>query len=383
VDRRGIESLKIINLKMKITKIELEKFCAFRQASLEFCPGINVFIGANGTGKSHLMKVLYSVLKANEHAEKRTQNNPNNMLTLLSQKLMGVFRPDPLRPEGGAKDETEGLGRLVTRGRRRACGSVQMETDAGKIFFELTTLGNFRLHVDDLARSGPAVFLPAREVLSMFEGFVSAYKTKLLSFDETYFDLCVALDAAPARGAWPKDFAGVLTELERVLGGRVHQIGGRFYIYNDHGVIESHLLAEGFRKLGTLFRLMQNESLARNGFLFWDEPESNLNPKMVTLVCRILRCLASSGVQVFVASHDYLLTHELSLAAEYPEMHGEFSPCPIRFFGFSRQNEEGSVSCQQGDILADLDNNPILDEFAALYDRRRALFDSKPEAAKQ
>jgi predicted ATP-dependent endonuclease of OLD family len=41
---------------MKLKKVELEKFCAFKKANFEFSPGINVLIGANGTGKSHLMK---------------------------------------------------------------------------------------------------------------------------------------------------------------------------------------------------------------------------------------------------------------------------------------------------------------------------------------
>lgn len=119
---------------MKINQLALKNFCAFQQAQLEFCPGINVLIGANGTGKSQLMKVLYSVLKANELAEKRTKNNPNNMLTVLGQKLMGVFRPDPLMPADLGQTEVEGLGRLVTRGSGRSDAGVRLETDAGRVF---------------------------------------------------------------------------------------------------------------------------------------------------------------------------------------------------------------------------------------------------------
>jgi hypothetical protein len=253
-----------------------------------------------------------------------------------------------------------------------------LETDDGRLLFKLTQPGRLTHLENHLNRSKPSVFLPAREAFSMFEGFVSAYKNKELAFDETYFDLCVALGDNPARGPWPAEFAGLNTELERELGGKVHMVGGRFYVYNKDGVIESHLLAEGLRKLGTLFRLMQNGSLTRNSFLFWDEPEANLNPRLVTLMSRMLCRLASSGVQVFVASHDYLLTHELSLAAEYPNQQPPDLRCQIRFFALSR-GSDGSVSNQQGKILADLLNNPILDEFSALYDRRRKLFDAKGE----
>ena len=39
-----------------LTKIHLENFTAFKNLDVEFSPGINVFIGANGTGKTHIMK---------------------------------------------------------------------------------------------------------------------------------------------------------------------------------------------------------------------------------------------------------------------------------------------------------------------------------------
>ena len=41
--------------------IHLQNFTVFRDVQLEFSPGINAFVGENGTGKTHLMKVLYAV----------------------------------------------------------------------------------------------------------------------------------------------------------------------------------------------------------------------------------------------------------------------------------------------------------------------------------
>ena len=82
-----------------------------------------------------------------------------------------------------------------------------------------------------------------------------------------------------------------------------------------------------------------------------------------------LRTLTRGGVQVFVATHDFLLSHTLSLAAEY-----RIRPrVPMRFFALSRQNS-GPVTVESADTLADLSHNPILEEFAAHYDRERALF---------
>jgi len=47
---------------MKIKDLSLKNFTAFEQAKFNFCDGINVLIGANGTGKTHAMKVMYAVV---------------------------------------------------------------------------------------------------------------------------------------------------------------------------------------------------------------------------------------------------------------------------------------------------------------------------------
>lgn len=45
---------------MIISNCKVDNFTVFDNASIEFCTGVNVIIGANGTGKSHLLKVLYA-----------------------------------------------------------------------------------------------------------------------------------------------------------------------------------------------------------------------------------------------------------------------------------------------------------------------------------
>ena len=45
---------------MTLTRVRLEHFTAFKKLDLELSPGINVIVGENGTGKTHLMKVCYA-----------------------------------------------------------------------------------------------------------------------------------------------------------------------------------------------------------------------------------------------------------------------------------------------------------------------------------
>ena len=45
---------------MAIKSIKLENFTVFENISCDFSLGLNMFIGENGTGKTHLLKVLYA-----------------------------------------------------------------------------------------------------------------------------------------------------------------------------------------------------------------------------------------------------------------------------------------------------------------------------------
>ncbi len=341
---------------MKLQAIHLRRFSVFADAELELSPGVNVLIGENATGKSHLLKLLYSILRAREKTSDRSAG-PTGLQVALAQKLVAVFKPD-----GG------GLGRLVTRGIGRGSSSVFLRADSGEQRLNLSTLGNLRVDVSSLPTPERAVFLPAREMLSVYEGFVAAYENRELSFDETYYDLCVALSAGLPRGQRAAAIASLAGPLETALGGGVVLENGKFWVGLQDGNIEAHLLAEGLRKIATLVRLILNGSLTSNGFLFWDEPEANLNPKLVTRVADLILSLAGGGVQVFLATHDYLLSQELSLAAERAA-----GSADIRFFGLSR-GAAGRVEVEAGKTIAEIEHNPILEALAAYYDRERERF---------
>lgn len=83
--------------------------------------------------------------------------------------------------------------------------------------------------------------------------------------------------------------------------------------------MEAHLVAEGLRKLASILYLILNGEINKNTILFWDEPESNLNPALIRVVAGFIRELEKCGLQIFIATHDYLLTHMLSLYSEYKE----------------------------------------------------------------
>jgi recombinational DNA repair ATPase RecF len=47
-----------------LNQLHLKHFTVFQDTSFEFSPGLNVIIGDNGTGKTHVLKLGYLFLRA-------------------------------------------------------------------------------------------------------------------------------------------------------------------------------------------------------------------------------------------------------------------------------------------------------------------------------
>jgi ABC-type transport system involved in cytochrome c biogenesis ATPase subunit len=336
---------------MSIDSVTLSEFGAFTELKLKFSPGINVFIGANATGKSQLLKLLYAIHRSAEG---------ELSAGTVRKKLQSVFKPDH-------------LGRLVHRRRGVNTATARVDFEGGHVRFSLSSRESDGLRIwktRNLKPEAPAIFIPTCEALALFEGFISLYKNREVAFDETYYDLCLALDLPALRGPRGEKASQLIAPLEKSLGGKVVLEGGRFYLRRPDGDFEAHLVSEGLRKIGTLARLVTNGSLMNKGVLFWDEPEANQNPRIVRQLIEFLRTLAAQDVQVFLATHDALVTQRLSLAAEY----GLKPKVPIRFFAFYRDHDE--VQYDVGDTLAALEHNPILEEYGRFYDEERQAFEA-------
>ena len=92
--------------------------------------------------------------------------------------------------------------------------------------------------------------------------------------------------------------------MAELLGGKLEyeENTGRFYLATSLGRIPMPLVAEGLRKIATLVRLTENGWLTPGTTLFWDEPEVNLNPKLMDEVIGAILALTRAGIQVFMAN---------------------------------------------------------------------------------
>jgi len=317
------------------TSLHLENFTAFTDARFEFVPGVNVFVGENGTGKTHAMKVLYA-------AERFYSSGAPKRETILGR----VFGTDD-----GAELIRLGAGGQESRASGEFCSAPWRYTLHGRGYG-----GQFK-PAPKKALQRP-VFIPATDMMGHSKGFLAANNEVVLDFDLTYIDIVTLLGLERRNESGQN---GRASKLSAVIEGSIayNETTGRFYLVTQNGRLAMPMVAEGVRKVATLVRLLDNGWLQPGSTLLWDEPEVNLNPKLMDEVVGAILALARSGVQVFLATHSYVILKELDLQAGPSDS--------VRYFAF--EPTENGTKINPSEDLAALRPNPILDQYDSLYDR--------------
>lgn len=328
--------------------------------NLSFAAGLNVFVGENGTGKTHLMKMAYSLIAASQEASRKQEHNAPTKAYLqkaYADKLLGVFKPDA-------------LGRLVSRKQGRARCEVSLKFDNNDLNTSISFATNAKsdVQVEILPKQWdeqPALFVPTRELMTIYPGFVALYDMHHVPFEETWRDTCLHLAVPQLKGRRSAAIADLLGPLEKAMGGRVFlDKSGQFYLtIQGTGSMEMQLVSEGLRKLAMLAQLIGNGVLQENGYVFWDEPESNLNPKLIKLIAEVIYSLATNGIQVFIATHSLFLLRELEIISA----NRKDKKFTQRYFAM--KPDGNSVLIEQGDELTDLHTLTLLDEALQQSDR--------------
>ena len=337
---------------MTITRVKLENFTVFESLDLAPSPGINVLVGANGTGKTHLMKVCYAAC-----AITKTEAD-------FMDQLVRVFLPSQLLVE-----------RLVNRRSTNGSGGLRVSSKDEQLELDIETTGPNEGYLEgaSLSQGGwkettiESVYIPAKDMLANAPGFRSLYAAREVHFEVTYPDILDKAYLPALRKADEFVPAHILERLEAELGGKVTIHGEEFFLSGEQGEIEFTLLAEGLRKLGLLWLLIRNGSLRPGAVLFWDEPETNLNPKLYGVVIEVLLELQRVGVQIFLATHDYVILKELDLQSKEDDK--------VALHSLYRSPETGEIECQTVRHYSQLHPNAIADTFSSIYDRdvRRAM----------
>ncbi|MCK5524202.1 MAG: ATP-binding protein [Thiomargarita sp.] len=94
--------------------------------------------------------------------------------------------------------------------------------------------------------------------------------------------------------------------------------------------------------------------------MFWDEPESNLNPKLIREIAQVLIDLSAIGVQIFINTHSLFLIKEFEILREVNTK--------MKYFclGFDAENH---LRVSQSEEVEGLEDLVILDENLDQSDR--------------
>ena len=350
---------------LKINTLILNHFMLFENAEFNWSKNINIICGENSTGKTTLLKVMYSILKplGKGHKEAVTKEIEEKMFV---DKLQGVFRPDGMK-----------IGRMVTRkqGSNRTDFSVLLEKNQRiSIGFGNRQENHADISMEQLKTSGDfdVIYIPTKEMISTTEHFVSLYEDYHLDFEEMYYDLAKLLDRPLSKGANTKEQNEVLKSFEEIMSGQIVQKDKKFYLkLKGKGEFEMGLLSDGYRKLSMIVYLILSGSLNKNTVLFWDEPETNMNPKMIRPIVQALVALAKMGVQIFVTTHDYFVQQEFNMLTVYPELNPE--QLDIRFLSLDKNPATEEICYETERTASDLKHNAIMQEFDALYEREQRI----------
>ncbi|MDD2942058.1 MAG: ATP-binding protein [bacterium] len=327
-----------------INKIGLKNFGPLTDLHWNQLGKINLVLGGNSTGKTFLLKALYSAMRTIE--EYKRGDELKSASEILADKLYWTFQADK-------------IGELVTKG---ADGSLSFEMEFERNGFSYkfrkdTTkqIASLENHIPP--RSSNSIFLPAKEVLSLHQIILkSREQDKLFGFDDTYLDLTRALRQLPQRGKNFKEFSDSRKRLEDMFGGKVEydEVSGRWQFKKGNQKFPIGVTAEGIKKIAILDTLLSNRYLDIHSIVFIDEPESALHPTAISELLDIIAVLAERGIQFFLASHSYFVVKKLYLLAQEKGV-------SIPVISSSTNKWETS------DLKSGMPDNPIIDESIRLY----------------
>lgn len=328
-----------------INSLELMNFGPIHQFKCEKLGNINLIIGGNGTGKTILLKALYSAMRTLE--EYRRGNEPRNPSEILADKLYWTF-------------EIEKIGDLVSKGADEPL-SFKLSFDGQDFSYRFgkdTTKSIQTLENHVVPRSSNSIFLPTKEVLSLHHIILQSRElSKTFGFDDTYLDLARALRQPSTGGRNYQQFAMSRKNLSEILEGKVEydEKLGRWQFKKGNQKFPIGVTAEGIKKISILDTLLGNRYLDQNSIIFIDEPESALHPVAISKFLDIIAMLAEFGIQFFMASHSYFVIKKLFLIAQKKDR----LSIPI----ISVKDDSWDIA----NLREGLPDNPIIDESIQLY----------------
>nr|WP_321452613.1 AAA family ATPase [uncultured Carboxylicivirga sp.] len=337
-----------------INEITLKNFTCFENETINFSKGINIFLGKNGVGKTHLLKILFSHFKAywfyeNEYDLTDPENGRTTILEEINEKIEDCFLLENIEPLNRNDKNFEVSINYNNH-------NIITSSDGERLMGNTMPI----LRKNELKN---AIYIPPSEVMTAFERFAHFSEIKSMNLDATYQYIAKHLQEDKCSEV---EFESLNKAIEDHLGGQIERDENGFYQQKNGKKIYTSLMADGIKKIATIKHLIETNNINSNTILFIDEPEVHLNPFLLNKFVDILIELEASGVQLFISSHDYLITYLLSLKSEYQKNSN------ICFYSLTETDAGTKIS--SASQVAHLENNSIIDEYNRLLEIEHEYF---------
>ena len=318
---------------MAINRVEIKDFMVFKgELALDFCPGVNVFIGGNGTGKTTLLKAMYALWDVQQRVDVEKKEKWH---LLAIQEYFPYFSMERSYISKSWHD----YGDVI----------LKFSPNAKTEIFALR----------NVSKENNLIFIPNKDLLAHSKGFLALYHKYKMPFDKTYADILLNAELPPTLDL-NINSEKLLSTIETIIGGQVLDEGGIFYIIKENGEkVPFSLEASAYQKFGLLWKLLRNGLIEDNSILLWDEPENSLNPELVPVLVDILLELSRNGVQIFIASHDYNFVRYFDVRVK--------KDISVLFHNLTK-NADGQIVCESSSNYLKLTNNLLEDSAEELFD---------------
>ncbi|MCL2036068.1 MAG: ATP-binding protein [Oscillospiraceae bacterium] len=346
---------------MAIERVEIKDFQVFKgEFTCDFCPGVNVLIGGNGTGKSTLMRVMCRLCDNKDTEYYFFENNwlgrfgdyPFEYLRMetISEGVVNRISVKSIRIDGKGD-----LGdRVIKDGRWVEVPMTDDYTETetmiwGDCIQEI-------VYTQKGHKNTPSMFIPENDLLSNARGLVETAtygNAQLLLPEVEVIAKSRVLPSVPEQPLYRK--------ICDLIGGEPEHDGQSFFMKRQ-GIdkrIPFTMEASGFRKFGLLALLVRNEMIKPGTVLFWDEPENSLNPLLMEKLVEILIELSRNKVQIFLATHSELLAKEIDIQRKESD--------EIKFL--SLYEDDGKIKANSNKRFDLLEPNHLISVPVKQYDR--------------
>lgn len=338
-----------------ISELHLKNVAIFEDFAWDDLGSVNIVIGENDTGKSHLLKLLYAVTRSLQDYSRKQSSDAPRWAEALSQKLRWVFQPPDFS-----------VGELVRKGERKLRANCRVCDEP--VFFAFGEKTTKQINDASVAPKPngevSTLFFPPKEVLTPRKAIITLREQQQIAgFGDTYYDLAKALGHATTRGRIQENLDAVLNRLEDLFEGTIVQEDDEFVFKRGQGPKKFSMsqTAEGVKKIGLIAHLIRNRNIQSGSILFFDEPAAHLHPQATVAFVEMLYEMAKADIQLFIATHSYPVLKQFELLARE---HDDQTPLCVL-----SPTDEGGVDATFADLRNRIPQNSIVDASMELFNR--------------